>query len=271
MNAKSSNLNLFYKLIKKRRGNLSSHIDELFVGERQFETDTGMLEGFRQHFASLAQVENNNEYDQNHLSHVDMEYKQIIDICKKKYQHEPVTNKEINDVVKNLNRNKSADIYGDTAEHLLYGNEILYDYIQKIVNSSFEFCFIPDEIKSGCLTPVYKNKGNKKEANNYRGITTTPTLSKIIETVLKFRINPTILLEQNPLQCGFTQHAAPLYCSLIMEELQRENKDLKLPTVFVMLDAKSDFDVVRHPLSPWLNRTGNLNNRQFIPKCKDAS
>lgn len=31
-----------------------------------------------------------------------------------------------------------------------------------------------------------------------------------------------------------------------MEEFQREDKDLKRETIFVMLDAKSTFDVVKH-------------------------
>lgn len=31
-----------------------------------------------------------------------------------------------------------------------------------------------------------------------------------------------------------------------MEEFQREDKDLKRETIFVMLDAKSAFDVVKH-------------------------
>ncbi|CAC5407977.1 unnamed protein product [Mytilus coruscus] len=72
----------------------------------------------------------------------------------------------------------------------------------------------------------FKNKDNKNDAKNYRGITITPTLSKIIETVLKFLINPKIICLQNPLQRGITRNASPLYCSLIMEEFQRKNKDL---------------------------------------------
>ncbi|XP_063436398.1 uncharacterized protein LOC134717834 [Mytilus trossulus] len=71
-------------------------------------------------------------------------------------------------------------------------------------------------------------------------------MSKIIETILKLRINPNILEDQNPLQRGFTKNTAPLIASLIMEEFKRESKDLNKPTIYGMLDAKSAFDVVRH-------------------------
>jgi hypothetical protein len=43
-------------------------------------------------------------------------------------------------------------------------------------------------LKVGTLTPIYKNKGLMTESKNSREITITPPLSKIIETILKFRI-----------------------------------------------------------------------------------
>jgi hypothetical protein len=84
------------------------------------------------------------------------------------------------------------------------------------------------------------------DAKNYRGITITSTLSKIVETIIKFRITPTILSVQNPLQRGFTEHSTPLISSLMLEEVERENKENKQPTIIGMLDSKSAFDVVRH-------------------------
>ncbi|XP_071170834.1 uncharacterized protein [Mytilus edulis] len=235
INAKNNNSNLFFKLIRRQRGRFGMHIDELNVNGQKYNTEGGILEGFREHFANLAKQSDNSQFDQAYIEQVDNEYATIIDICKHDFRHIPVEKQEITNAIKSLNRNKSPDTYGVTAENLIHGGEILASYLQTLLNSSFEFCFIPDVIKFGILTPVFKNKGNKNDAKkNYRGITITPTLSKIIETVLKFRINPKIICIQNPLQRGFTKNASPLYCSLIMEEFQRENKDLKKETIFVM-------------------------------------
>ena len=110
-----------------------------------------------------------------------------------------------------------------------------------MINTSFEHYLLPDLLKIGTLTPI-KNKGVIIDAKNYRGITITPTLSKIVETIIKFRINPTILSVQNPLQRGFTEHSTPLISSLMLEEGGRENKDNKEPTIIGMFDAKSAFD-----------------------------
>ncbi|CAG2214778.1 unnamed protein product [Mytilus edulis] len=51
--------------------------------------------------------------------------------------------------------------------------------------------------------------------------------------------------KQNPLQRGFTENSAPLIATLMIDEFERENKDLKKTTILGMLDAKSAFDVVR--------------------------
>ncbi|CAG2208884.1 unnamed protein product [Mytilus edulis] len=52
--------------------------------------------------------------------------------------------------------------------------------------------------------------------------------------------------KQNPLQRGFTENSAPLNDTLIIDEFERENKDLKKTTIIGIFDAKSDFDVVCH-------------------------
>jgi hypothetical protein len=61
----------------------------------------------------------------------------------------------------------------------------LVKYIQEVLNKTFQLHHIPDILKIGILFPVLKNKGDCKNAKNYRGITVTLTLSKIIEKILK--------------------------------------------------------------------------------------
>ena len=144
------------------------------------------------------------------------------------------------------NRGKSSDIYGVTAECIAYGGKKPRNVLLNLINTSFEHCLLQDLLKIGTLTRIFKNKGLIIDAKNYRGITITPTLSKIVETIIEFLINPTILSVQNPLQRGFTEHSTPLISSLMLEEVGWENKDNRKPTIIGMLDAKSAFDVVRH-------------------------
>jgi hypothetical protein len=174
------------------------------------------------------------------------EYQTIIQLCKERVVHAPVTKQEVQKAVSNLKRNKAADFYGITAENIVYGEDNLVAYIQRVLNKTFQLHHIPDILKIGILCPVFNDKVDCKNAINYRGITAKPTLSKIIEKILILRENGKILLNQNLLQKGFTENSSPLLCELLVEEFERENKDLKRPTYIAMLDAKSAFDVVVH-------------------------
>ena len=101
---------------------------------------------------------------------------------------------------------------------------------------------VPHSMKLGVLTPVFNRKGSNLDAKNYCGITITPTIAKILESVLRERIKPIVLESQNCLQRGFTEGSSSINCSLIPEEYIRNNKDLKEPTYIAFLDAKSAFD-----------------------------
>ena len=110
---------------------------------------------------------------------------------------------------------------------------------------------VPDLIKTGLLTPVYKNKGSRNKSTSYRCITVLPVLNKIIEAIIKIRIQPNILQTQNPSQRGFTAKTSPLNAAFIIEELKRNSKDDKELLSVTLLDAKFAFDVVNTDHRIW--------------------
>ena len=205
---------------------MNRFIDVLNVGDTVFSGD-GIIEGWKIHFGQLAKKSDSTNFDQSYFKLVDFEYQQIIKICQDEYVHKTVSLQELELAIQKLNRNKSPDIYGISAECLLYGENTLHETLLNIINASFRQCYLSNSLKVGTLTPIFKNKGDILNSKNYRGITITPTVSKLIETILKLRVNPRINEVQNPLQRGFTENTAPLISSLMLEEFERENKDLK--------------------------------------------
>ncbi|VDI53576.1 Hypothetical predicted protein [Mytilus galloprovincialis] len=192
--ARSSNKTLFYKLINKQRGKLSRRIDELNVGDNIYNTPEQIMEGWKIHFGQLAENTLDENFDSNYLKTTENEYKNIIELCSEQFIHVDVTQEEISKAINSLNRNKAADFYGITAENIIHGGVNLLTYLQTLINKSFEKHFIPDSLKIGTLFPVFKNKGDCKNAKNYRGITVTPTFSKVIEKILKIRENCKIII-----------------------------------------------------------------------------
>ncbi|CAC5417514.1 unnamed protein product [Mytilus coruscus] len=124
--------------------------------------------------------------------------------------------------------------------------EKLEQLLLRLINLVFKHGCIPDILKKGLLTPVFKNKGDRCHAANYIGITVLPVVNKIIEAIIRDRIQPRVLQDQNPTQRGFTAKSSPLNAALVVEEVYRESVDSNQEFELVLLDAKSAFDVVVH-------------------------
>ena len=245
--ARQSHNALFHRLIRKQRVQSHKNIDELVVGEKRFSEES-VLSGFHEHFKTLASKKPNQEHDKKYLQQMEDEVSFIYQLClNSETVPSMVTSKYIQNAAKSLNRGKAADVYGVTAEHIYYGGQELLSVVKTLINNILLAKDVPPAMKLGILNPIYKNKGNAKESQNYRGITITPVLTRLLEAVLKSRIKSTLQEKQNWYQRGFTENSSPMNCALLVEEFYRNNKDLNKPTYMAFIDAKSAFDVVVHP------------------------
>ena len=208
IDARSNDTALFYKIIKQQRGKLTRFIDELQVDESTFQTPEDIMNEWNIHFGQLAKKSTTEKFDNDYLKLMEQEIDVILQICQDQVVNKEVRNEELLRAVRKLNTNKAADYFGITAENVINGSELLLNYLQNLINLSFKNCHIPDILKIGTIFPIYKNKGDIKNAKNYRGITVTPTFSKIIEKIVKIREDLKIIDTQNPLQKGFTEKSA---------------------------------------------------------------
>jgi hypothetical protein len=109
-----------------------------------------------------------------------------------------------------------------------------------INNEIFRQGRVPETLKAGLLTPIFKNKGLKTQATNHRGITVLPVISKIVETIIKERIQNQVPrnTEQNSKGSSSVNSALPV------EECYREVVDNDTDCQIILLDAKAAFDKV---------------------------
>jgi hypothetical protein len=56
-------------------------------------------------------------------------------------------------------------------DDILHAGENIITVLTHILNSIFLEGDIPEVLKIGLLSPIFKNKGSKNDAINYRGIT----------------------------------------------------------------------------------------------------
>ena len=158
MEAKCYDSKTFQKLVKQNRGSSSSNSNDLNVNEQCFSGEEDVINGFKSHFESLATIKEHPDYDKEFKSLTDYDYDLIYELT---FLNEvpAVTHEEFTKAVKSMDKGKSADIYGLTIENILNGGAELQNVLLEVVNNIFTRGTIPDMLKRGLLTPVFKKKG----------------------------------------------------------------------------------------------------------------
>jgi hypothetical protein len=159
---------------------------------------------------------------------------------------EETNDEEIGKAIISINRGKSADYRGLTIEHIINAGKDMEKLLLLITNEIFRQGRVPETLKAGLLTTIFKNKGLKTQTTNYRGIAVLPVISKIVEAIIKVRIQNQVLEIQSRTQRGFTSGSSPVNSALAVEECYREVADNDTDCQIILLDAKATFDKVIH-------------------------
>ena len=206
LDTRTRDMRLFHKQVRNNRKKGHNLIDDLYVNGETYSGKENVLQGFTEHFRQLATNNQNNESEYHRK--IEQEIQLINQLVKNK-AIPAATISELEKSIKSINTGKSADIYNITIEHIINAGEQMITILLQIVNTIFDHGSVPDILKVGPLTPVFKNKGNIAEVINYRGITVLPVINKIIETIIKNWTSHNILAIQNPIQRGFTKGSSP--------------------------------------------------------------
>lgn len=247
MHSKDIN-NMFYQLIRKQRTTSKSLTNCIFIDDIKLSSPEEITEGWATHFGNLATPKAKPEYDDTYLDQALEDLALVQDLLQTRGDAAlPTDVEEVRTAVSRLNNNKSADYMGLMAEHFKYGGDILYPALVQIINVVFAEKRIPSILKSGTITPIFK-KGDIQYPDNYRGITVTSILLKIMEHILNNRHRQILMPTQSRLQSGFTKGTSSVRSALIVSECQLEAKSTKEQLILITLDTRKAFDVVNHSI-----------------------
>ena len=161
---------------------------------------------------------------------------------------QPVIINEVLNAVNGLKNNgKSANIVSTLV--LKENINKLSEILTHIFNNCISDGYFPNELKTGCITPIYKS-GIKTEVNNYRPVCSLSPFSKIFERIIYNRM--IIFIEQNQIfsktQFGFrsglsTESALANFIDKIHNGLNKRHH-----TVAIFMDLSKAFDVLDHSI-----------------------
>ena len=149
------------------------------------------------------------------------------------------------DAVYSLQKGKCCDDMGINAEHFLFAPIAFLQRMKFLFISLLHHTFVPSQFKSGFITPLVKDQcGNKASSDNYRGITISPIMSKILEHVLRILFCDN--LKTSDLQFGFKRKSSTIHALHLMKEVVNSYTNSGSSVYMAYLDASKAFDRVVH-------------------------
>ena len=230
---------LLNKLIARQRATPTDN-QGLLINGQLITDDLEILEAWAEYYEQLATPSSPD--DQEDLRLLD----QLRLLSRTSADKIVVTPVIIGDAIKQLKRNKAADVYGFCAEQLKLLPEDAYPALASILTRIFQQGLVPKVLKAAYKFPIPKKNKNPKIQDHHRGIAIAPILGKVLEIVcMKTGYGK---LPNNKLQFGFTDDRAPTMASLIVTEAKADARVNKTPLFGAPLDGKKAFDVVNHTI-----------------------
>ena len=157
MQTRTKDSKTFHMLINKQRRSLRGCIQDLHIDNETMSGEENILQGFKNHFAKLAVPSYDENYNYQYSTSIEQETHNIIELVKNVDILKP-TKEELNKALSSIKKGKAADIFDLTVEHFIYGGDALLDYTHSIILAIFESGIVPDMIKEGLLSPVFKKR-----------------------------------------------------------------------------------------------------------------
>ena len=158
---------------------------------------------------------------------------------------EPPTLGEITKAIGMMKTGKASGIDGIPPEIWINGGPILHSQLHKFLTSCWINCTLPSDLRNAVVIALYKNKGEKSDCSNYRGITLLSIAGKILARILLNRLTPTIAEAHLPeSQCSFrTQHGTSDMV-FVLRQLQEKCREQNLSLFITFVDLAKAFDTV---------------------------
>ena len=171
---------------------------------------------------------------------------------------EAPTLEEVIKATSQLKCGKAAGVDGIPPEIWKHGGAALHSKLYDLFLCCWEQGKLPQDLRDAVIITLYKNKGEKSDCSNYRGITLLSIAGKILARVLLNRLVPAVAeLHLPESQCGFRSNRGTTDMVFVLRQLQEKCREQNKGLYVTFVDLTKAFDTVsRNGLWQILERLG---------------
>lgn len=175
------NIKLFWKQVKtSRSGSHKSKMNVIRDEKGELVTDEkGVLQEWMKYFESLFEADG---------SMLEASDKRVEDEEETEVDERDIYMDEIISAMKSMKKGKAAGYDRITVEMLRGGKELVASWLCLIFNKCWNSGKVPEDWRKAVVVPLYKGKGSRQDAKNYRGISLLSIVSKLYAKVLIERV-----------------------------------------------------------------------------------
>ena len=226
--------------IKDRDNN---QLNSIMIDDTLCTDSRKIANGFNEYFATIAEKLQSRIYHEGHDF-----TKYLTEKNEKSFFIEPTDEIEIKQIIKNFSANKASGPHSIPNEILQYSIDILVYPLNRLINHSFTNGIYFQNLKISKTLPIYKNKGNFLEVENYRPISLLSNVNKIIEKLMHERLNKFLSVNNCIFinQFGFRSKHSTNHALISLTEGIRSSLDKNEIACGIFIDLQKAFDTVDH-------------------------
>ena len=159
-----------------------------------------------------------------------------------------IQSNDVEDAIEKL-KNNGCGLFNFSTTVLSKVKSSISSTLAKIFNLCCDQGYFPEELKTGCITPIHK-KGDKTNVSNYRPVCSLSPFSKILEKIVNMRmlnfIDKYNIISST--QFGFRKKLSTETALLSLTDYIHNGLTLKHNVGAIYMDLSKAFDVMNHDI-----------------------
>ena len=151
--------------------------------------------------------------------------------------HDPPTIEELSKAIDSLASGKAPGNDGISPEVIKAGKEIsLLEHLHELLLQCWEEGSVPQDMRYANIIMLYKNKGDRSDCNNYRGISLLSIVGKTFARVMLNRLQTLAERVYPEAQCRFRAERSTIDMIFSLRQLQVKGREQRCPLYIAFID-----------------------------------